>query len=69
MQRNGIAALLVDWISKDAADNGFDFVEAYADIGVNDTKAARGPLAMYEKCGFIKCAEREGHVVMRKALK
>ena len=28
----------------------------------------RGPVAMYEKCGFIKCAEREGKIVVRKAL-
>jgi hypothetical protein len=29
----------------------------------------RGPLAMYEKCGFSICAEQEGRVAIRKALK
>ena len=29
----------------------------------------RGPLTMYEKCGFSRYGEREGRVVMRKALK
>jgi ribosomal protein S18 acetylase RimI-like enzyme len=67
MQRKGIATLLVEKICKDAIDDGFDFVEAYADINIE--KAARGPFKMYEKCGFIIYAEREGHVVMRKILK
>jgi len=29
----------------------------------------RGPLAMYEKCGFYRQAERENRVVVRKAFK
>lgn len=68
MQRKGIATQLLERVCKDAADDEFDFVEAYA----NDIHSAldfRGPLAMYEKCGFTKQAERDGKIVMRKALK
>ncbi len=68
MQRKGIATQLLERVCKDAADEGFDFVEGY----VNEIYSSlnfRGPLAMYEKCGFIKHAEREGKVVMRKTLK
>ncbi|HWS28780.1 MAG TPA: GNAT family N-acetyltransferase [Clostridia bacterium] len=68
MQRKGIATQLVERICKDAAGDGFDFVEAY----VNKIHSAfdyRGPLEMYEKCGFTKFAERDGRVVVRKALK
>jgi GNAT superfamily N-acetyltransferase len=68
MKRKGIATQLVERVCKDAADDGFDFVEAYADMDPADINY-RGPLAMYEKCGFCQCAEREGRVVMRKALK
>jgi len=67
MQKKGIATQLTERVCKDAADEGFDFVEAYA----NESYSAldfRGPLTMYEKCGFKKCAEREGKVVVRKTL-
>jgi hypothetical protein len=63
-----VAAKLLRHVCQDAAANGFDFAEAY----VNKEYAApdfRGPLAMYEQCGFSIRAEREGRVVVRKALK
>jgi len=70
MQRKGIATQFVERVCKDAADEGFDFVEAYANKDFTDTaNELRGPLAMYEKCGFNKYSEQEGRVVVRKALK
>lgn len=68
MQRKGIGTQLVERVCKDAADDGFDFVEAYANE-VHSALDFRGPLAMYEKCGFTKSAGQEGRVVVRKALK
>ncbi len=68
MQRKGIATRLLERVCKDAADDGFDFVEAYANV-THSALDFRGPLAMYEKCGFARSAEREGRVVVRKALK
>ena len=67
-QRKGVATRLVERICKDAADDGFDFVEAYTSVNY-EAFDFRGPLAMYEKCGFEKYAERDGKVVMRKTLK
>ena len=73
MQRKGVATKLLERICKDATDDGFDFVEAYADV--NETRVFDTPhnfmghFAMYEKCGFNKYAEQEGKIVMRKALK
>ena len=70
MQRKGVATQLLERVCKDAANDGFDFVEAYVDRILNDTdEDFRGHLVMYEKCGFTKIAEREGRVVVRKALK
>lgn len=70
MQRKGIATQLVEHICKDAANEGFDFVEAYTNEKFSDTaNDFRGPLAMYEKCGFIKYAEQNGKIVVRKKLK
>lgn len=70
MQRKGIATQLLECVCTDAAKDGFDFVEAYVDKILNDTdEDFRGYLAMYEKCGFFKFAEREGKIVVRKALK
>ena len=68
VQRKGIATLLVEHICHDAAVEGFDFIEAYTDDKFIDD-GYRGPLAMYEKCGFSKCGEHEGKIVLRKALK
>ncbi len=68
VQRMGVATKLLERVCRDAAADGFDFVEGYA----NQEYAPidfRGPLAMYEKCGFTKGAEREGRVVVRRALK
>ena len=62
---------LLDWvfICRDAVDEGFNFVEAYADKQfTNVLNGMRGPLAMYEKCGFNISAEKDGKIVMRKAL-
>ncbi len=69
-QRMGVATRLLKRVCEDAAADGFDFVEAYANRQFTDElNEMRGPLAMYEKCGFSVCAEREGKTVVRKALK
>ncbi len=68
LQRMGVATQLLEYICKDATTDGFDYVEAYA----NKEYIApdfRGALMMYEKCGFNICAEQEGKVVVRRALK
>lgn len=70
MQRKGVAAQLLAHICQDAAADGFDFVEAYVNEKFVDVaRDFRGPLAMYEKCGFHKYASQDGKVVMRKAVK
>lgn len=70
MQRKGIATQLVERVCKDAADDGFDYVEAYINKEFIETDHDfMGPLAMYEKCGFDIYTERGGKVVVRKALK
>ena len=69
MQRKGIATRLVKRVCEDAAQEGFDFVEAYvgqASAGTDDV--FRGPLEMYNKCGFYMYAERDDKVTVRKAL-
>lgn len=70
VQRMGVATKLLERVCDDAIADGFDFVEGYAykdfDTIPHDM---RGYIAMYEKCGFYKYAEREGKVVVRKALK
>lgn len=69
-QRKGAATQLVKQICEDAANEGFDYVEAYVNEHfVSTIHDFRGPLKMYEKCGFVRYAERNGKVVMRKKLK
>ena len=70
IQRKGVATQLVEFACKDAADDGFDFIEAYVNKVFTDTAhELRGPLALFEKCGFSITDEREGNAVVRKALK
>jgi len=68
VQRMGVATRLLEYVCMDAAKEGFDFVEAYANKE-NTDHACRGPFEMYEKCGFFQAGEKEGRIVMRKALK
>ena len=70
MQRKGIATKFVERVCRDAAEDGFDFVEAYVNKEFPDpVREFMGLQAMYEKCGFSVYAEQNGKIVMRKALK
>ena len=70
VQKMGVATQLLERVCRDAADDGFDFVEAYVNREFTNTAHEfRGPLVMYEKCRFNICSERDGKVVVRKALK
>lgn len=70
LQRMGIATKLLEAVVRDAAIEGYDYVEGYCNKNFVDTvHDFRGPLAMYEACGFEKCAECDGNVVVRKPLK
>ena len=70
VQRKGIATQLLERVCNDAAEDDFDFIEAYINKEfIHTDHDFRGPLAMFEKCGFYKYAERDGRMVVRKALK
>jgi len=68
MKRMGIATQLLERVCEDAAAEGFDYAEAYANKKYS-AHDFRGPMAMYEKCGFSKYAKAKRLLVMRKALK
>jgi len=70
-QRMGVATKLTERVCRNAADDGFDFVEAYPSRESVYTTAPGmgGYLAMYVKCGFSIQAERDGRLVVRKALR
>lgn len=69
-QRKGIATLFLEQICKDAADNGFDFVEAYPYKESNwQSSNFGGYYEMYKKNGFHITHEADGNLVVRKALK
>jgi len=64
----GVATRLLEKICADAADDGYDFIEAYP--FVNDANHAyHGPQALYEKSGFIRHRELHGCNIMRRYLK
>lgn len=67
VQRMGIAAQLLERVCLDAAAEGFDLVEGYVSREPGDD--FRGPLTMYEKCGFRVSARQDGRMVVQRALK
>ena len=71
MRGQGVATQLLERVCADAADEGFDYVEAYVDTNERAADAPqdfRGPRALFENCGFAQCGEMSGRVVMRRAL-
>jgi len=70
MQRKGIATRLLERVCADAADEGFDYVEAYPKKEfVSVPRDFMGPVTMYKNCGFIEIANCDDDmVVMRKKL-
>ena len=66
----GIAGMLLAQVCKDAADEGYSFVEAYPKDNLeNGSLAFTGPLRLYEKYGFKEYARSSSAIIMRKALK
>lgn len=68
MKRKGVATQLMERVCKDAAQDGFDFVETYPNKEFSETNNS-GPFEMYRKSGFSVYYETEQGLVMRKQLK
>ena len=66
-RRQGIATMLLEYVLRDAADDGFDYVEAYPLVSSTELDHM-GPLAMYLQCGFEVYEDIEERVSVRKAL-
>jgi len=70
MRRKGIARLLLERVCRDAAQDGFDYVEAYPNKEfANEAEDFMGPAEVYKKSGFTVHYETERQFVMRKQLK
>lgn len=67
MKRKGIAKQLLQYVCQDAADCGFDYVEAYPQREATDERMFfMGFADMYKDLGFCIYAETEDKFVMRK---
>ncbi|MCL2198049.1 MAG: GNAT family N-acetyltransferase [Defluviitaleaceae bacterium] len=71
MRRMGVATKLLEFACKDAAADGFNFIEAPAMVDYESFPDALcwGHLTMHEKCGFSIHAEKDGKYVMQKSLR
>jgi GNAT superfamily N-acetyltransferase len=70
MRRQGIASRLMARVCQDAAEDGFDFVEAYPEKEVTArSEDFAGYAGMFEKLGFAVYHETHRKLVMRKPLK
>lgn len=69
MKRQGLATRLLERVCKDAAHDGFDFVEAYPyKESSYQSSDYGGHFEMYKKAGFHVLLEAEQGLVMRKQL-
>lgn len=69
MRRKGIAKLLLERVCQDAAQDGFDFVEAYPKKEfINEAEDFMGPVQLYMKSGFTVHYKTDRQFVMRKHL-
>lgn len=69
MKRNGIATQLLERVCQDAAQDGFDYVEAYPDKELANDIDFKGPIEMYKRSGFITTYEIDEKLIVRKQLK
>ncbi len=70
MKRKGIAKQLLQYVCRDAAECGFDYVEAYPWKDTADERMFfMGFVDMYQAFGFGLYAETDDKFVMRKSLK
>jgi GNAT superfamily N-acetyltransferase len=69
MKRQGISKLLLERVCQDAAQDGFNFVEAYPNKEfTNEAEDFMGPIELYKKNSFVVYYETEHKFVMRKQL-
>lgn len=70
MKRQGIAKRLLEYVCQDAAESGFDYVEAYPQKEISDERMFfMGFEDMYKEMGFKISAETRDKFVMRKRLR
>ena len=66
----GVATALLRQVVTDAKAEGYIAVEGFPVVrGERYEWDSVGPIRLYEKVGFVKVAEQDGRVVMRKELK
>ena len=70
MRRKGISKLLLEHVCQDAAQDGFDFVEAYPrQEFLSEFRDYMGHAELFKKSGFTICAKTEDRFIVRKPLK
>ena len=67
LRGKGIASRLLEKVCSDAADDGYEYIEAYP-FSDNGNNAYHGPISMYEKNGFTARGNINGCIVFRKTL-
>lgn len=68
-REKGIATALLMRVVKDARAEGYAALEGYPRLhDQHDSFDYTGPVRLYEKVGFIKVAEKENAVIMRRCL-
>ena len=67
LRGKGIASRLLEKLCLDAADDGYEYIEAYPFSNI-EYNAFHGPISMYEKNGFKASGEIDGCIVFRKHL-
>lgn len=69
-RRKGITKMLLECVCRDAARDGFDYVEAYPMKSfLNEAEDFMGPTELFSKNGFTVYHEAKDKMIMRKELR
>jgi GNAT superfamily N-acetyltransferase len=64
-----VATALLERVCTYAAENQFDYIEAYPALGSFDSTHCGGPFSMYEKLGFSLVDDKAAEATARKKLR
>jgi GNAT superfamily N-acetyltransferase len=68
MRGNGVATELLKAVCKEAAENRYDYIEAYPGINEDGSPHYHGTYSMYEKQGFKLIKNESSNLIARKYL-
>ena len=70
MAGRGIATALLQQAVNDAENDGYEVIDGFPEIREERYEwDSRGPVRLFEKCGFSKIVGNNGEIIMRRVFR